>query len=102
MRLVMQLQGTGAPARAGERREVRLRPPPPQGPWLSRRDWRRAMDIAIRRGLSRAERRELMSRLARVRGGAEGSPPRLRVLEGGAPVASGAASPRSPGAREAA
>lgn len=102
MRLVMKRQGTEAGDR--ERIEARLRPPPPQGPWLSSKDWRRAMDVAIRRGLSRGERRELMSRLARVRGGTEAAPraPRLRVVPGGGAVASGPPAPRTPGAREAA
>lgn len=60
-----------------------IRPPPPKGPWLSTKSWRRAMRIALERGLSPAERRALMARLARVRGEAEVPPQRLRLLQGG-------------------
>lgn len=60
------------------------RPPPPEEPWVSRKDWRRALAIAIERRLTKAEARELLARLARVRRGAEHPPasPRLRLVRG--------------------
>lgn len=70
------------------------RPPPPNGPWLSTRDWRRAMRIAIERGLSPTERQALMVKLARVRAPAE-APPRLRLLQGGGGARSHPISPSS-------
>ncbi len=61
------------------------RPPPPEEPWVSRKDWRRALAIAIERRLTKAELRELLARLARVRRGAEPPPasPRLQLVRGG-------------------
>jgi hypothetical protein len=56
--------------------------------WLSRRDWRRALDIYLDGRMSRAEFERMKQRLTRVREGAtaRGPPqpqPRLRVLPGG-------------------
>ncbi len=77
------------------------RPPPPEGPWLSTKHWRRALALALERGLSAPERRALFSRLARERGvGAARRFPRLRLL--GAGSAPSARFPREPGPREAA
>ncbi len=80
------------------------RPPPPAGPWLSTKDWRRSLRVARERGLSRAELRELQARLARVRAGAP--PPRaaplLRILPGGAPAAAPPGPTERRGPREAA
>ncbi len=61
------------------------RPPPPKEPWVSRKHWRRALAISIEAGLTKAERRELMARLARVRGGSQpqSASPRLRLVQGG-------------------
>jgi hypothetical protein len=94
MRLEVRRQGTKA--QAPYHREQA------GGPWLSRKDWRRAMRIAIERRLSRPERRELMQRLARVRGGAGRSLPRLHLVAGEGAIASGTPSLRRPGPREAA
>ena len=72
------------------------RPPPPEEPWVSRKDWRRALAIAIERRLTKAELRELLARRARVRRGAEPPPasPRLRLVRGGT---RGPAGPPFPG-----
>jgi hypothetical protein len=74
------------------------RPPPPQEPLVSWRHWRRALAISIEAGLTKAERRELLARLARVRRGDEPprASPRLRLVRGGERRT---AAPPLPGAR---
>ena len=64
---------------------------------MSRKHWRRALAIAIERRLTKAELRELLARLARVRRRAEPPPasPRLRLVRGGK---RGSAGPPLPGA----
>jgi hypothetical protein len=82
------------------------RPPPPREPWVSRKHWRRALAISIEAGLTTAERRRLLARLARVRTG-DGPPrasPRLRLVRGGerAPPAGPPLPGAGPGSKEAA
>lgn len=65
---------------------------PAPGAWLSRRDWRRAVDRWIRGGMDHAELEALKARLVRRRAGPAGleppgarpaARPALRLLHGG-------------------
>ncbi len=76
--------------------------PPPKGPWLSWKDWRRGMRVAIERRLPANERRALLARLARVRHGLASAAPPLRVIKGGATTARAFVAPHLRGPREAA
>lgn len=69
-----------------------VRPPPPGGAWLSRRDWRRAVRRWATGGMDRAELETLKARLVRLRAGGAGAGreepgtgrgPTLRLLRGG-------------------
>jgi hypothetical protein len=89
----------------GEAEVSRLRPrlPAPPGPWLSRRDWRRALALYVEGRLSRSEFEQMKERLARVRTGASGERPRaghphpvLRDFRGSPPRERGAGDRSSP------
>jgi hypothetical protein len=72
--------------------------------WLSRRDWRRLVDLHAAGRISRADLAALKDRLARVRGEALPSSrpaPRLLLLRGGAGSGPGPR-PLEPTPREAA